>query len=290
MRVRSLERLFGPIASARVECSPYASSHPLEVVAIRLAGGGARRVVLKHAHVLLPAARHAKPSFAHASGRELHVYRNVLPGVSEAPVLLGVLDGALVLEHVEGVPLVEVGDLACWECAARTAARLHRRLAGHPATALPRLDRSYFARWLERAQAFHGEALGDLAGPAGAAAERLAELPPTIVHGELYAPNVLIRPDGRACLLDWETAAVGPGLFDLVALTSGALPDGGRDRIVAAYAGELGLDPGELAGDIECCRLLIAIQWLGWSDRWTPPPAGAHDWRDEAVRAAEALA
>ena len=110
------------------------------------------------------------------------------------------------------------------------------------------------------------------------------------MHGDLYAANVLVRPDGRACLLDWESAAIGSGLLDLAALTSGTLSAAERDRVVAAYADELGLDRSVLAEDLECCRLVIAVQWLGWSERWTPPRERAYDWRGEAARAARALA
>lgn len=291
MTAWTLESLLGPIASTRVQPSPYASSHPLELVTVRLAGGGERQLVLKDSTRLLPAARNAKPSFARDQGRELHVYRSVLAGAGEAvPELLGVAGGLLVLQRVEGVPLVEIGELACWEDAARTIASLHRRLATHPGIGLPHHDRCYFTRWLERARAFHGEPPADVAAAFRAATERVVRLPVTIVHGELYASNVLVRPGGRACVLDWETAAVGSGLLDLASLTSGSLPAADRERVVAAYADELGHDPSELAEELECCRLLIAVQWLGWSDRWAPPQERAHDWRGEAERAARALA
>jgi hypothetical protein len=288
---RVLEPLFGPIASMRVQPSPYASSHPLELVTVLLAGGGERQLVLKDSTRLLPAARHAKPSFLRFPERELDVYRSVLPAAGDAvPELLGVAGGLLVLERVDGVPLVEVGELAAWERAARTAAALHRELAAQPGTGLPRLDASYFRRWLERARIFHVDPPAAVAAVFGAAAERIARLEQTIVHGELYASNVLVRRDGRACLLDWESAAIGPGLLDLAALTSGSLSIEERDSVVAAYADELGCPPSELVEDLECCRLLIAVQWLGWSDRWKPPRERAHDWRQEAERAARALA
>jgi hypothetical protein len=34
----------------------------------------------------------------------------------------------------------------------------------------------------------------------------------------------------------------------------------------------------ELLHDLNLCRLLIALQWLGWSRRWTAPKEHAHDW------------
>ena len=53
---------------------------------------------------------------------------------------------------------------------------------------------------------------------------RLAAMPRTVIHGEFYPCNILIRgtgPRARVCPVDWELAAVGPGLIDLAALMTG---------------------------------------------------------------------
>jgi hypothetical protein len=76
-------------------------------------------------------------------------------------------------------------------------------------------------------------------------------------------------------------AAVGVGLVDLAALVTGWSGDEFA-AIVAAYSG---VDDLALAA----CRLHLALQWLGWSSDWTPPPAQAHDWLGEARAAAERL-
>ena len=41
--------------------------------------------------------------------------------------------------------------------------------------------------------------------------------------------------------------------------------------------------------DLEFCRLHQAVQWLGWSPSWTPPPEHAQNWLKEALRCAERL-
>ena len=46
-------------------------------------------------------------------------------------------------------------------------------------------------------------------------------------------------------------------------------------------------DANELDFELDCARLHIAIQWLGWSPEWTPPPEHARDWRAELPRLAE---
>jgi hypothetical protein len=38
---------------------------------------------------------------------------------------------------------------------------------------------------------------------------------------------------------------------------------------------------------LDAARLLLALQWLGWSPDWSPPVAHAHDWEAEAVFLAE---
>jgi hypothetical protein len=76
-------------------------------------------------------------------------------------------------------------------------------------------------------------------------------------------------------------AAVGAGLVDLAALVTGWTGEE-RAAILAAYRG---VDDLALAA----CRLHLALQWLGWSTDWTPPPAHAYDWLGEVREAAERL-
>ena len=38
-----------------------------------------------------------------------------------------------------------------------------------------------------------------------------------------------------------------------------------------------------LSADLARCRLHLALQWLGWSPDWRPPPEHAHDWLGEAL-------
>src|SRR5262249_26773024 len=52
------------------------------------------------------------------------------------------------------------------------------------------------------------------------AARRLLDEPPTLIHGDCYGHNILLRPHARptVCFVDWETVAIGPGILDLSAL------------------------------------------------------------------------
>ena len=186
----------------------------------------------------------------------------------------------LLLERVEGLALWQIGELEVWRDVARWLARMHARLADRADEPhLLRLDGDYFRLWLRRAQAFsHG--LERIAARYDEVVERLLALPVTVVHGEFYPSNILVAGP-RICPVDWEMAGAGPGLLDLAALTSG-WPAEERAAIVAAY--------GDVPADaLECCRLHLAVQWLGWSPGWSPPPEHAHDWLREAGEAAEAL-
>jgi Ser/Thr protein kinase RdoA (MazF antagonist) len=46
---------------------------------------------------------------------------------------------------------------------------------------------------------------------------RLADLPPTLIHGDAHLDNVVFKKDA-ATWLDWQSASRGPGLYDVVRL------------------------------------------------------------------------
>jgi hypothetical protein len=225
--------------------------------------------------------RAAKPSLLHDPRRELEVYRTLLAGAGlgtaglEAILLDPERDRYwLVVEKVEGVELYQVGELERWLDGMRWLARCHDHFGGlADADYLVRYDRRFFELWPERADV-------DLPRYA-AVVERLASLPRTLVHGDLYASNVLVA-DGRVCPVDWELAGVGPGVLDVAALTTG-WPDEQADALAEAYRQTLAdpADPAEFAGDLAAARLHLALQWLGWSSDWQPPPEHAVDWRSQ---------
>jgi hypothetical protein len=164
--------------------------------------------------------------------------------------------------------------------------------------------------------------------------ERLVRLPATFIHGEFFPSNILVqktetprssrltprhpsplrpsplaaRGEGmgvkgdqktrrklRICPVDWEMAAVGPGLIDLAALTAGKWKDEQKDALASAYRAALETAGGtpptidEFRTSLECCRLHLAVKMLGWSADWSPPPEHAQDWLSEALRLAENL-
>lgn len=296
--------------------SAYRTSFPLEEVDVELDDGKIVPILFKNLsrRALSEDVRRAKPEFLYDPLREIDAYRNVLTpaGLGTAACYGAIVDPAadrywLFLERVSGQELYQIGDLAIWEQAARWLAGFHTRMAADTqrlAGQVPLLicDTPYFRQWLERARAFAGPArhrLDWLAERYEAVVERLAILPATLIHGEFYASNVLVqqtRAGLRVCPVDWEMAAVGPGLIDLAALTAGKWAGPAKAAMAAAYRAGLvdaGVDPGtdeSFQTALNCCRLHLAMQWLGWAPEWSPPAEHSHDWLGEALRLAEQLA
>jgi Ser/Thr protein kinase RdoA (MazF antagonist) len=259
----------------------YASSAPMEVVRAE----GLAPLLFKDCGARDGASR---PGFLADPLRELEAYP-LLPAAAGAPRCLGTLIGRawLFLELVEGIPLWQADDMGAWEAAAARLAALHAAPVPQGARLL-RHDAAYLGRWVDRALA-HTPALTGAEPAARAAVERLAELPAVLVHGEAYPSNVLIDGDDRARLVDWETAGTGSGVLDLAALTSGAWDPAERDRVVAAYGAAAGATAPS-AAELAAARLLVALQWLGWSRSWTPPPEHRHDWLGDALALAGSAA
>jgi hypothetical protein len=293
--------------------SPYRTSFPLEELEVELAGGERRRLAFKRLDwgELDERARLAKPRFLHEPSRELRVYAELLAGIGGPPRCFGatVEPGAgrhwLFVEWVEGRELYQVGERGLWEEAAAWLARFHAEMA-------PELDRrrgeapllehdaAFYRRWMERARELRGEgeggterrrALAWLGERHEAVVEALAALPRTVVHGEFYASNVLVAEEGgsvRVAPVDWELAAIGPGLGDLAALVAGEWSEGDRAAIVSAY--RAGVDRDFTDRELGLARLQAAIQWLGWAPpEWVPPEGQRNDWLAEAVALAEEL-
>jgi Phosphotransferase enzyme family len=296
----------------------YATSAPLEEVVV-LAGGEQRGpLILKYLarDRLLGDAPAAKPEFLYEPQREVETYRRILAPVGIGPrCLAAVTDPSgsrcwLLLEKVPGVELWQVGELQVWEDVARWLGGFHARFAGdldELRAANPYLlehNAARFRFWCRRATEAVATSAARRARELLAALERydevvvaLAELPRTFVHGELYPSNVLVvrgdRPAG-VYPVDWEMAGIGPGLLDLAALVGGWATRE-RQSLVRAYVNGLGKTagsgrgPDELTAGLSRCRLHLALQWLGWSADWRPPPEHAHDWLGEALGLSQEL-
>jgi aminoglycoside phosphotransferase (APT) family kinase protein len=301
------------IVSLNREPSPYRSSCTLEQLSVRLDGGEALALIFKDLgpDALSEDARRIRPGLIYNARREIDVYRHVLTVAPPGPPCChgAVVDDAasrywLFLERVAGRELYQVGDIGVWQDVARWLASLHARFADVPLLDnescthhLLRHDEALFRLWHGRALSFLEQNSGGdtsacrhiiewLSTSYDRVIRRLLTLPSTFIHGECYASNVLVQTGDelRVCPVDWEMAAIGPGLMDLAALTAGWKGEQ-RTTIALAYydallATETGWRPPvqEFLGALDCCRLQAALQWLGWAVNWAPPIEHRHDW------------
>jgi aminoglycoside phosphotransferase (APT) family kinase protein len=308
-----------PCRVAKVERrrSAYCTSFSIEELVLHLDHGRTLELVIKDLGWggLGEAARGVKPRLLYDPLREIETYRAILaPSRLGTPVYYGsIVDRRLgrywlLLEHVAGVPLWQAGELSVWRQAARWVAALHARFIADTerlTRAAPLLiyDADFYRRWPRRAQRFvsvanpcRAQSMRWLAERYDGLIERLMTLPVTLIHGEFVASNVLVSEGGglRVCPIDWEMAAVGPGLIDLAALTAGRWDERDRTAMALAYRDELArhgrpIDTEALLVALRWCRVHLAVQWLGWSAEWSPPPEHVQDWLGEAVRLAERL-
>lgn len=303
--------------------SPSQSSFAIEEISIGMDDGTILQLLLKDVgrRGLLEPARRAKPHFLANSLREIETYQRIL-----APHHLGtaLCYGAIVnrrrgrywlfLEKVPGLELYYVG-IDIWRQVASWLADMHRHFATQAdlldPTSMPHLLRytsDFYRRWMRRAAAIvrkraapsaqERRSIDWLAGRYSQVVERLVALPLTLIHGECYASNVLVeeRADElRVCPIDWEMAAVGPATIDLAALIAGSWTEQEQLSMVMSYQGALVSQSwwqpsaSELLAAVDAAQLHLAIQWLGWSSEWSPPPEHAHNWLAVAMRAAERL-
>lgn len=320
-----LERALRPMLDERYEKMailerrpfPYRSTFPLEEIVLGFADGDRRSLIFKDLTQYGPTDRvwEVKAPFLHDPLREIEVYRHVLGpnGLSAPECVATVVEPDrgrywLFLEKIEGELLWQVGDMDVWCLAAGWLARMHAGFAGRTNTLPLRLlvhDQEYYARWLERARGFvrwpelaprEVRGFDWLARRYLRIAEWVVDRPATFLHGEFYPSNIVIERSAegiRTRPVDWEMAAVGSGILDLAALASGAWGETERRALAGAYREALPAEArpslNDLVLDLDRARLLLAVQWLGWSAGWTPPPEHAHDWLATALELAEAV-
>ncbi|WP_426504112.1 phosphotransferase family protein [Dactylosporangium sp. McL0621] len=158
--------------------------------------------------------------FADVNGRHPHTPWRA----HEAEAVLVALRALAV--PVRGLPSLQAettGDFAGW-----------RNLAADPTPALDPWAAARLAELAALAERGHRALAGD-----------------ALVHGDLRADNLLIRPDGGVVVVDWPFACAGPPWFDALSLVlnvrlfGGHLPDdvidGDPDDITGCVAGLAGM-------------------------------------------------
>ncbi|MFO0810199.1 MAG: phosphotransferase [Gemmataceae bacterium] len=275
----------GSVAFHRRQVNEYARTFPSELVDYDRAGGDIGRLFCKYMTVLPD--DHRDHGSRGGVPYEAMVYERALVGLElTLPTFRGLArDPAtgsawLVLDHVaDAVDLDLSEDESALVRAADWLGRFHatlaHRFAGARPSGLTVYDAAYYQGWARRAEEFAGSWFGEFPWLVGFA-ERfegaialLVAAEPTLVHGEFYPHNILVRADG-IYPVDWESAAIGAGEIDLVTLSDG-WPADDIAACDAAYtrARWPGSAPADLTQTTAAARLFNQVRWLGSNPSWT---------------------
>jgi hypothetical protein len=288
-----------PVSAVRRSMNSFASWHPSEVVTCSV-GSRTVEVLCKYD---LPVTRmvHGLPSGVRY---EADAYRlAVKPCSLSAPRSFGFFtdehSGAtwLMLEYVAGscrLPKsLEPGAIGR---AAQWLGSFHRfhdqRAAGRPKQ-LNRHDQATLAACVERALRGSVPLRSRYPWLERLAAEYLSVFRdlflrrPTVIHGEFYPKNILMR-DRTVFPVDWERAAIFAGEIDLAALTEGHWdPEDVLLAIESYAASRWGRDvPEDYAECLEAARVYLHLYALG-NEPDEPFKPGAK-WRFEQLELAAA--
>jgi len=272
------------------ELPPFMSTFPNEIVTCRMPDGRTRRVFAKYQ------AGQGHDSYGHRGDipYETEVYRRLLRPLRDfRPKWLGAHtdpdtgDVSLFLEYVYGN--VRLCDMV-WKRStrqpramiqsARWIGRFHaaheRSVDDRSLAFLKRYDDAYYRGWARRTLEFacplHARFpwLTQLCEGDRWFAPLLAEAP-TVIHGEFYAKNVLVRRY-RVFMVDWESAAIAAGAIDVAALTEGQhWPAALVRRCERAYLIARWPDgaPATFTRALDAARIYLHFRWLGERPDWT---------------------
>ena len=259
--------------------SQATSSHAIERLWVMLASGERLPVVFKR---LQPGEE------LYGNEREVLIYQRLLNGERfGAPAFYASVHDEvekrywLFLEDV-GSSTLDEGDVEEWLAATRWLAGVHASYHGReddlralgclmehgPAyyhmvgqTARRNLDLAGATKALERLDA--------LMGRYDSLVSYLASEPRTLVHSDVFAENLIIQPGGRIRAIDWESAAVGLGAWDLAKLLDGW--GSMKATFLTAYLAEferhvgVPLDREGFQRLFEHCEILNSFWHLRWS-------------------------
>lgn len=268
------------------------SSFRTEHVLVHLAGGEELRVFFKDLDPghQMEKARRVRDRELEPGLRELRMYREVL-----SPERHGTLrlygyrwepkEGRfwLFLEDGGRFLLQNYSDVTRWVAAARWSARFQDAMRStDPALLafLPHRDRGALEQCAHRV----ARVLPRLGREERGRLERGLELfssgrdwllrsPQSVIHGQLFGQNVLLRRgrgEHEVIVIDWETASIGPRLFDLVSLSSGKWKEEERQAMRRAYFDEQraraaeGATFQEFEEELRAVALYQTLEWLAW--------------------------
>ena len=271
--------------SVRIESrtvNPYTSSNASELVTCHLRRVGRLELFCKYG----PSASADNRGHRGGLAYEALVHQRVLRASTKGPPSFY---GAFPMSNArlglvfDGLPgAVRVNKLPPAQGLCGAAAWIGRFHASHAVDAkgevpipLLRYDLDYYLSWADRTRRFADLEGGEprwLAGLCGEFA-RLARLlldgSITVIHGEYYPNNVLVR-EKAVRPVDWDTTAVAAGEIDLAALTE-RWPRAIAEQCENAYRWARWADrtPATFHETLLAARLYLHFRWLGDRPEWT---------------------
>lgn len=237
---------------------------------------------------------------------EAQVYRDVLGAMKcDIPKFFGTIRDAasgqtwLALERVAGCerlsevahPAKPFAQAAKWIGSFHAAAGI-AAIAPDQFPLMIRHDEHYYMAWVHRTLDFSRQ-LRDrypwivmLCRRAQLLLAPMLNDEPTLIHGEYYPHNLLVRNgDGGVVPIDWQSAALASGAIDLAALTEkwpAEIAAAGEQAYAAARW--IHGAPANFPQVLHAARLHLHFRWLGDRPRWTQ--AQRSEWRFEELRRA----
>ena len=280
--------------SVRIESrtvNPYTSSTASELVTCDLRGVGRFELFCKYG------ARAPADNHGHRGGLayEALVHERILGASTKGPPSfhgafpLSNTRLALVFDDLPGAGRVSKLPGTRGLCGA--AAWIGHFHASHALDAnydapepLLRYDLDYYLGWADRTRRFAAlerpepRWLAGLCSSFARLARLLVEGPLTVIHGEYYPDNVLVR-ETVVHPVDWQTAAVAAGEIDLAALTE-RWPRVVAEQCERAYrsARWAGQTPPSFHETLVAARLYLHFRWLGDRPEWTRAERTRSQW------------
>jgi Phosphotransferase enzyme family len=258
----------------------YTSSAPSEIVTCRFAGGKTLQLLLKYDCL----DRSANSGHWGSVGHEIRVYQDVLQMLpARVPRYYGTFtveatgQRCLILEWLDKTLRLgsAVETEASMELAAQWVGQFHAaaeaRIREAPIPFLDVYDAAYYVRWARQVSQDAGMLherypwLLALCERFEEASPGLVKEPLTVIHGEYYPSNILVR-DGAVYPVDWQSAAIARGELDLASMIEGWKEELGS-MCIGVYQRSRWPD-----GAPEDFYLALALARVHWPLRWL----GAH--------------
>jgi len=255
-----------------------ASTYPVECVTCRMADGTELALFCKYL------AGGGPNAFGHRGGVEYEsmVYQKLLKAIPLTTIhyygdcRIGSNDMMVVLAFMgHYLRFVKSGDPDGLVKAAAWIGSFHKLMQGRSPEFVRKYDHEYYQSWVN-----HFREVNAVLWNSHPELERLVQLfqmhlplllgpPLTIIHGEYYPRNILLKA-GVIFPVDWESAAIAPGEIDLASLIED-WPKKEVDRTLGAYVAARWPEGGEneksFRNRLLMARIYFFIRYCPWNTK-----------------------